>query len=315
MALMTAVLPFEALKAAFGDRLQQRVPLAPFTSARAGGMADALVRADSAGELADFAQRLWGLGVRFIVLGGGSNVLVSDAGVREVVMLNRARKVRFITQGERPQVWSESGANFGALARQAAAHGLGGLAWAAGVPGTVGGAVVGNAGAHGADMAGNLALAEILHRTRGHELWEPERLAFDYRSSELKRRPGEHLVLAATLNLEPSSREAIKARMDEYLQYRRRTQPPGASMGSMFKNPPGDYAGRLIEAAGLKGKRIGEAQISPLHGNFFLNLGGAKAADIWALLRLAREEVAGKFGVTLELEIERLGEWALDDQG
>jgi UDP-N-acetylmuramate dehydrogenase len=235
-------------------------------------------------------------------------VLISDAGVREVVLLNRAREVRFKLQNEAPLVWAESGVNFGRLARQAANRALGGLEWAAGIPGTVGGAVVGNAGAHGGDMAGNLVVAEILQRTGEHEMWSVERLDYRYRSSILKRGE-EQVVLTATLKLTKSTREAVRTKMDQYLAYRRKTQPPGASMGSMFKNPPGDYAGRLIEAAGLKGTRVGDAQISPLHANFFINLGGARAGEIWELLSLVRRAVADQFGVVLELEIEPVGDW------
>lgn len=187
--------------------------------------------------------------------------------------------------------------------------------------------MVGNAGAHSGDVAGNLIMAEILHH-EGHGVtmtttrsnWSKENLGFSYRSSALKR----HLpsadaaarllqpwavVLSAVLRLERSSVQAVKARSDELLAYRRRTQPPGASMGSMFKNPPGDYAGRLIEAAGLKGARRGQAEISSLHANFFINRGGATAAEIYELIRLAQASVLEQFGIALELEIELLGEW------
>jgi len=141
------------------------------------------------------------------------------------------------------------------------------------------------------------------------EQWTAERMAFSYRSSILKRQPGKAAVLAARLLLEPKAPEEIEAMMQELVAYRRRTQPPGASMGSIFKNPPGDYAGRLIEAAGIKGACIGDAQISPLHANFFVNLGRATASDIYALIQQARNEVERQFGVSLELEVELLGEW------
>jgi len=141
------------------------------------------------------------------------------------------------------------------------------------------------------------------------EEWSMEKLELTYRSSVLKRLPGKAVILAALLRLEPGDPATIQAKMDELVAYRRRTQPPGASMGSMFKNPPGDYAGRLIEAAGLKGLVVGDAQISSLHANFFLNLGRATATDIAALLRQARQAVVDRFGIELELEIEMLGEW------
>jgi UDP-N-acetylmuramate dehydrogenase len=291
--------------------------LSKYTSARVGGPADGLLEIRSADELAQAAGQLWGLNLPFAILGGGSNVLVSEAGFRGVVVLNKARQVRFDEQSQPPEVWAESGANFGALARQAAQRGLSGLEWAAGIPGTLGGAVFGNAGAHGGDMTGSLVLAEILHRTDAdprREIWTLAELGYEYRSSRLKRSATakaqpDVVVLAARLRLEPAGTEEVQARIEEYVAHRRRTQPPGASMGSMFKNPPGDYAGRLIEAAGLKGARVGEAQISELHANFFINLGQASAADILALIRMAHRAVAEKFGVRLELEIELFGDW------
>jgi UDP-N-acetylmuramate dehydrogenase len=264
-------------------------------------------------EMVKAVSWLWQEDMPFLVLGGGSNVLVSDAGVKGVVILNRAREVRFDDQATPPTVWAESGMNFGLIARQAASRGLAGLEWACGIPGTLGGAVVGNAGAHGGDMAGSLMVAEILHHDKekpsGREQWTVERMAYEYRSSILKRRPREAIVLAARLRLERSTPEAVQLKVEEYTDYRRRTQPPGASMGSMFKNPPGDYAGRLIEAAGMKGLKIGGAEISSLHANFFINTGTATATDIYALILVSQDRVAQQFGVKLELEIELVGEW------
>lgn len=295
-----------------GVKLQEGVPLARYTSARVGGPADGIVEVNSADELARVAGRLWAQGQPFWVLGGGSNVLVSDAGVREVVILNRARAVHFDEDREPPTVWAEAGANFGLIARQAAQRGLAGLEWAAGIPGTLGGAVVGNAGAHGGDVSGNLVVAEILQRDGQRTLrqtWTVEKLSYEYRSSIFKRNPGQAVVLGAVLRLERSTPEAVGARLEELVAHRKRTQPPGASMGSMFKNPPGDYAGRLIEAAGLKGARIGGAAISSLHANFFVNENAASASETYALIKLARRTVFERFGVRLELEIELVGDW------
>jgi UDP-N-acetylmuramate dehydrogenase len=205
-------------------------------------------------------------------------------------------------------VWAESGALIGTIARQVGLRGLGGFEWASTVPGTLGGAVYGNAGAFGGDMNGNLVLAEILHPT-GKELWSAERLQYQYRSSLLKREQIPAIILAARLKLEHSDPQHVQEKMDSFSTRRRGSQPPGASLGSMFKNPPGDYAGRLIEAAGLKGMRIGSAEISSIHANFFVNHGEASAADIGQLIRTARETVAEKFGINLELEVELLGDW------
>jgi UDP-N-acetylmuramate dehydrogenase len=315
----------EALTAEFGSRLRENVLLDRYTAARVGGPADLLLEARSADELARMVAWMWEHDISFLILGGGSNVLVSDAGVRQVVVINRARQVRFDDLAQPPTVWAESGANFGLVARQAAQRGLAGLEWAAGIPGTVGGAVFGNAGAHGGDLAGCLVLAEILQHSSSEgiekpegantvrENWPVEKMGYEYRSSILKRSPGQAVVLSATLRLERSTPSAVGAKLDEFVSFRRRTQPPGASMGSMFKNPPADYAGRLIEDAGLKGMRVGDAQISTLHANFFINQGKASAADISTLIRIARGKVAERFGVNLDLEIELVGEWKPKD--
>jgi UDP-N-acetylmuramate dehydrogenase len=299
----------EALRDAFGGDLREREALARYTSARIGGPADFLLRVSSADSLRGAVERLWTLGLTFRLLGGGSNVLVSDRGVRGVVILNQARAVRFMESPQGLRVWAESGASLGSVARRTVERGWAGLEWAATVPGTIGGAVVGNAGAHGSDMRECLEVAEILQRGAGVEAWPAERLEFAYRDSWLKRNPGQAVVLSVTLRAQQSTPETAKATMQEYVQARQETQPGGASMGSMFKNPPDDYAGRLIEAAGLKGLRVGDAEISPQHANFFINHGAATAAQVRALVEQAQREVAARFGVELELEVELIGEW------
>ena len=298
----------QPLEAVFGDRLQRQVPLARFTSSRIGGPADYLLPVRSRDELAEVAAELWELEVAFRMLGGGSNVLVADAGYRGVIVLNQARAVRFVDDSQ-PSVWAESGASLGSLGRRTVARGLAGLTWAATVPGTVGGAVAGNAGAHNGDTAGSLKVAEILQHAEGVQQWTPERLAFGYRTSWLKEHPGQAVVLSATFALQSGDPEQLAAEMETFVDHRRLTQPPGASWGSMFKNPPGDHAGRLIDTAGLKGLRIGGAEVSQLHANFFVNTGQATAADAWALLTEVQRRVKETHGVELELEIERLGEW------
>ena len=302
------------LRAAFGTRLKTDEPLARYTSARLGGPADFLATANSAGELAELVRSAWRLGFQPVILGGGSNVLVSDAGVRGLVILNRAREVEFYAApaSGRPSVWAESGANLGSLARQCGARGLAGLEWAATVPGTLGGAVYGNAGAHAGDLAGNLIVAEILQQDGTVRRWTHSELGFGYRTSRLKQLKAQgrpHVVLGAELALNTGVPETLQATVDEFVSHRKRTQPPGASLGSMFKNPPGDYAGRLIEAVGLKGARLGQVEISPVHANFFVNLGEARAADVLALIHKAHAAVLAQFGVDLELEVELVGEW------
>ena len=283
--------------------------MANYTTAHVGGVADAILIAQSTAELESIVRRLWELATPFLIFGSGSNVLVSDAGIRKLVVINRAHTVKIDSQHNPPSVWAESGANLGSLARQVALRGLGGLDWAANIPGSIGGAVYGNAGAHDADMHSNLIMAEILHRIEGQQSWPVDRLEYQYRSSILKRNPDQAVILAARLQLFCSNKEEVQARIETYNAQRRRTQPPGASLGSMFRNPPGDYAGRLIEAAGLKGVRIGGAEISPVHANFIVNKNQAKADDILKLILLAQENVQQKFGIKLELEIELVGDW------
>ncbi|HEX2991610.1 MAG TPA: UDP-N-acetylmuramate dehydrogenase, partial [Anaerolineales bacterium] len=223
------------------------------------------------------------------------------------VVLNRANGVRFHNSDE-SSVTAESGVIFSNLANRCAAKGLGGLEWAATVPGTIGGAVYGNAGAFGGDTAGNLIWAELLTET-GREKYTAEKMGYGYRTSILKRAELDAVVLSAELRLTNSTKEEVTVKIEQFGAHRKATQPPGASMGSMFKNPNGDYAGRLIEAAGLKGARIGNAEISPLHGNFFINYTNTKADDIRALIELVQKTVKETQGVDLELEIELIGEW------
>ncbi len=331
----------DALRAALGPAgVRAEEPLARYTAFRIGGPADLLVAAQSVDTLRQAVTMAWQQDVPCRVLGGGSNVLVSDAGARGLVVLNRTKGLTF---GERT-VKAESGASFSTLARQCVARGLAGLEWAVGIPGTVGGAVVGNAGAWGGDVASSLSQATVLTPGGGAEAWPVERFRYGYRTSILKRagtgkpfdyaqdrpfdyaqdRPFDYaqdkpfdyaqdrqqaVVLDAEFGLAPGDREALAARTAEITARRKATQPPGATCGSVFKNPAGDYAGRLVEAAGLKGRRIGGAEISTVHANFIVNRGDATAADVQALIRLARREVQARFGVTLELEIEFFGDW------
>jgi UDP-N-acetylmuramate dehydrogenase len=286
-------------------------PLARYTTARIGGPANVLVEAASAQDLQSLvvAARQWEL--PFTILGGGANVLVSDRGLRGLVIINRAKHIEF---HEGARVRCESGTVLPTLARECVARGLAGLEWAVGVPGTVGGAVVGNAGAHGRDIAADLLSATILNEANEVAEWPQEELEFAYRSSRIKREARavhstQYVVLAATFQLTQSDPIALAKKADEFNDYRRRTQPPGASLGSMFKNPAGEAAGRLIDQCGLKGMRMGDAEISTVHANFFVNHGQAKASDVKALIDLAQQRVKEKFSIELELEIELLGEW------
>lgn len=305
--MVIATRPIDTLYAKLGDKVKENVPLAPYTSARIGGPADIFLMADTSAELARIVKLLWKHEMAFTLLGGGSNVLVSDRGVRGVVVLNRAKGVKFNT-GDQPSVKAESGVVFSNLANRCASKGLAGIEWAATVPGTIGGAVYGNAGAFGGDVAGNLISAELL-TLEGRETFTAERMGYAYRTSVLKRGELKAMVLSAELALKNSTKDEVTVKIQQFRAHRKATQPPGASMGSMFMNPPGDYAGRLIESAGLKGTRIGNAEISPLHGNFFINHANTKAEDIRALIELVQKTVKEKQSVELELEIELIGEW------
>jgi len=172
---------------------------------------------------------------------------------------------------------------------------------------------VGNAGAHGRDVAADLRSATVLTGDNEVVEWPKADLQFGYRSSrikaEIRQQKPATVVLAATFQLTPGDPAELEKKAAEYNEYRRRTQPPGASLGSMFKNPPGDAAGRLIDRCGLKGTRVGDAEISTVHANFFVNRGRARAADVKALIDLARARVYEHFGIELELEIELVGAW------
>jgi UDP-N-acetylmuramate dehydrogenase len=300
--MIVADVSVDLMRAEFGDAVQENVILAPYTSARIGGPADVLLTVKSADELAHAMSFIWEHELPYYVLGGGSNVLVNDDGFRGVVVLNKAKEVRF-ESGDQPSVWCESGVVFSNLANRCASKAMGSLEWGAAVPGTIGGAVYGNAGAFGGDVSMNLISTELL-TINGRETYTVEQMGYAYRTSVLKRHEIKAIVLSATMKLKNSTKEEVSVKIAEFSERRKATQPPGASMGSMFKNPEGDYAGRLIEAAGLKGTRIGNAEISTVHGNFFLNHGETKAGDVLALIRLTQETVLKKLGVQLELEVE-----------
>ncbi len=286
--------------------LLQDEPLSKYTAARLGGAADWLfIARESNEQLVEVVSAAWADGVPLRVLGGGANVLVSDAGFRGLIVINRVGKAAFNDL----TATVTAGMSLTVLARKCASRGLSGFEWAVSVPGTVGGAVVNNAGAHGGDMAGCLRSAVLVDAEDGTQVLANADLAYAYRSSSLKARADRRfLVTMATLTLAHGASAAINATMDEFIAQRKRTQPPGASLGSIFKNPPGDYAGRLIDSCGLKGTRVGGAQVSPVHANFFINTGAATASDYYALIHQVRDTIYERTGVLLETEVEFVGE-------
>ena len=316
MKLMTTLHTVERLRALFGDRLAISEPLTRHTTARVGGPAELFLTAASADELRAAVEVAYAAGLPYFVLGGGSNILVADTGISGLVVLNRARKVSFRHSGAGVVCVAESGANLSALARQCISRGLGGLEWAIGVPGTIGGAVVGNAGAHGSDMDATLLAATVWEPGFGVRVYNREEMAYGYRSSILKRDMGadraRRVVLSAELRLTPEPVDVLTARAEGFTAHRKERQPGGATTGSMFKNPDNFYAGYLIDTAGLKGLRIGDAVISDKHANFFVNDGQATAEDIRALVAEAWNSVRDQFGIEMELEVELVGDWSFE---
>lgn len=300
----------------FSDNFKVDARLDRYTSARVGGPAEMLVIANNTTELLTAIELAYAQNVPYTMIGGGSNVLIADNGVTGLVILNKAKGVNFRHTGYGVVCTAESGVNLSSLARQCIVKGLGGLEWAISVPGTVGGAVVGNAGAHGGDMSSTLMAATIWEPGKDLRIFSNEELEYSYRYSILKQEQGEEqprrIVLSAELELKPEPVEVLVARADGFIAHRKQTQPGGASTGSMFKNPENYYAGYLIEAAGLKGLRIGGAHISEKHANFFVNDQSATAEDIRALIAEAWNVVREQFGVELELEVELIGDWGFE---
>lgn len=284
-------------------------PLAKYTAARLGGIADVMVIAKSLNALTFVVRWATRHNVRWLILGGGTNVLISDAGFRGLVIINQAKEVSI--DAETGLVEVDSGANLSTLARRCMAKGLMGFEWCVSVPGTVGGAIVNNAGAHGSDMAQSLSEVKIfdVQDPDNPRIWFADKLNYDYRYSDLKGQRERYIVLKAYMQLEAGHDPAeLQEITNEFVTHRKRTQPPGASLGSIFKNPYGDYAGRLIDEAGLKGYRIGGVTVSEKHGNFFISDEHGTAQDYYALIQYVQAQVKEKMGVELEIEIEHLGD-------
>lgn len=322
----------------FGRLMRPAEPLSRHGTFGVGGPADAWVKVEVESTLerlaALAAQRKWPL----MLVGNGTNVLYADAGAHGIVArmaLNEWTLEQ--VDATHARLSAGAGVSLPKLVNDLAAQGWTGLEWAAGVPGTIGGAVVSNAGAHGACVADTLESARILFAPGAAE-GEPDRpvirdlpasaLGLTYRHSRFRadRRitfdddghpqaaPRElieppEMITGAVFLLKRDDPQEILKRVAHYKQHRKDTQPPQPSAGSVFKNPDGDHAGRLIESVGLKGTSIGKAQISPKHANFIINTGGARAADVVALIALARHTVRQRCGVELELEVELRGDW------
>lgn len=301
----------------FGEQFQAGVPLSRYTSARVGGPAELFVTVNNSNELQTAVELAYAQHIPYFILGGGSNILVSDHGVTGLVIMNRAKNVTFRHTGAHVVCTVESGMNLSSLARQCITKGLGGLEWGIGIPGTIGGAVVGNSGAHGGDMSDCVRAVTILEPGRGVRIYSNEELEYDYRNSILKREQDSYrprrIVLTAEIELTPEDTNVLLARAEAFTAKRKQSQPGGASMGSMFKNPPNYYAGYLIESAGLKGYSVGGASISEKHANFFVSDGSATAEDVRLLIAEAWNRVRDQFGVEMELEVELVGNWKFEE--
>ncbi|WP_276355925.1 UDP-N-acetylmuramate dehydrogenase [Cohnella caldifontis] len=280
-------------------------PLAPYTTWKIGGPADALIVPENREELAAALRLLHRHGVPWQVLGRGSNTLVSDKGVRGAVVKlgDGFDEARF----EGGTVTAGASYSFIKLSVLAGKEGLTGLEFAGGIPGTVGGAVYMNAGAHGSDVSRIFQSADIVWEDGSEAVLGTQEMAFSYRHSVLHDRRG--IVTRAVFRLTPGNRTEIAAAMASYKDRRRRTQPlQEPTCGSVFRNPPGDHAARLIEAAGLKGMREGGAQVSLVHANFIVNLGGATAEDVLTLMGRIQRTIEAKNGIQLVPEVLLMGE-------
>lgn len=287
-------------------------PMARHTTFGVGGPADAYIAVAEEDQLRDVFALAHSRGLSVFIFGSGSNVLVGDGGIRSLVIENKVAQVDGPEKnGNGYRVRVGSGMSFASLARRMANAGYAGIEWAAGIPGSMGGAVVTNAGAYGHALSDALKFARLSDSDGNVIEMTPDELDLSYRNSAFTH--GElpdRIVLSVDLRLEKGDAKALKARVKELDEQRRGAQPPGRNCGSVFKNPEGHAAWKLVDAAGLRGHRIGNAQFSELHSNFILNLGGASAKDVTSLIELARTRVREKFGIELQTEVMFVGDFA-----
>lgn len=286
------------------DRLREGEPLWRHTTFRIGGPAEFFVTVESPAELSALLSVVGEESLPLRVLGNGSNLLVADEGVSGVVAVLGGDLARRRLGGDR--VVAGGGHSLSRLAVECARRGLGGLEFACAIPGTVGAALVINAGAHGGDLSRVVTAARVVWPDGREEVLEPAALGLDYRTSGLLDTGA--IVTEVEMRLAPADPDVLMQRVRQYLEHRRATQPTGVpNAGSIFKNPPGDSAGRLIDQAGCKGWRQGDAQVSPRHANFIVNLGHATASDVLVLARRVRDQVQDRFAVRLEPEVRLWG--------
>ena len=309
---------FDAI--ATGTDIQRRIgvktsrdePLARFTTMRVGGPADLFATVHNAHELRGLVRFARTRGLPHLILGRGSDVVIADAGVRGLVIQVRAEGSRVTDE----RYTAEAGVQMARAATETQRAGLTGLEFGLAIPGTVGGAVWANAGAHDSEVAKVLESARVLDALGNEAIVPVAELGLGYRDSRFKHGDPaadapRDLIVEATFRLAPADPDTIKDRLDEIRHWRQAHQPLGLpSAGSVFRNPPGDSAGRLVEAAGLKGMRIGGAAVSEKHANFIVNDQKGTASDVRRLAEQVRTAVLARHGVALEFEIEFVGDWS-----
>ncbi len=279
-------------------------PLKRYTAWKIGGPADALLEPRDTDELIGAVKKASEHEIPVTVLGGGTNVLVRDGGIRGLTI--RLAKSLTRVEIEGLNVSAEAGVLYPVLANATAGRGLRGLEFATGIPGTVGGAVYMNAGAYGGETKEVLDWAEVYRDGEVIRMNDPD-LKLSYRRSILHDHP-DWVVVRAGYTLAPGEPEELKTRIKGFRTQRMNGSPNRPSCGSTFKRPPGDFPGRLIEAAGLKGTRVGQIEVSPVHANYFVNLGDGKAEEALELMALVRERVRERLGIELEPEVRVLGD-------
>jgi UDP-N-acetylmuramate dehydrogenase len=293
------------LRSHFGARLEANRPLADLTSFRIGGPADLFVTVENDGELMTAMAAAHRHEIPAMCLGAGTNLLISDRGVRGLVVKLGASFGRIVIDGG--NVTAGAAMQFGAMVETVVDRGLAGLEFGEGIPGTVGGGLVMNAGAFGGEMARVVTLVHGVTIDGLARALTKDEVNFAYRRTDL---PPRFVITRVDFVLAHGDREELRARMMDLRSKRAARQPHGLpNAGSVFKNPPGNFAGRLLESVGLKGARMGGAAFSGQHANFIVNLGGARADEVRELIELARSRVMESTGVTLEPEVRLIGEW------
>ena len=286
-----------------GPLARRVVPIGPMTTYRVGGDADVFVDVASDDDLRRVADVVGATGVAVLVVGRGSNLLVADGGFRGVAVRLADAFAPISIDGT--TVRAGGAVSLPVLARRTAAAALTGLEWAVGVPGSVGGAVRMNAGGHGAETSETLRRVRLVDLAAGtDDVLDVSELDLAYRHSNVGP---SHVVVWAEYELAPGDAAASEAQIAEIVRWRRENQPGGQNCGSVFTNPPGDSAGRLVDAAGLKGHRVGSAFVSPKHANFIQADDGGRAADVRHLIAVVQHAVEERFGIRLVPELQMIG--------